>query len=189
MSNKLFLMLKSKKKWTDSEIAHLEKYVATHSDKLTGNLYKNILVGYIRFTKPYGFFTGLSRLLKRSRAQCQAKFYQLEAELYVELLLISCADFCLFANIRQRKYENRDFGNYVHSQEDIDILSKKDESLLLVETPSKSQKSKEEGGGPQSGMEEEMLRRMSDDEIKQRRRKVMQRYLDRTIKLTFKNKG
>lgn len=183
------IMNKGKKKWTVNEIANLEKYVAKNSNELISNLYKNILVGYIRFAKPYGFFTGLSRILKRSRAQCKAKFYEMEDELYIKILQVPFDDLCLFMNIRQQKLDRKNNENHLQSRKDFDILSKKGESGSLIKESNQSQKSEIYRQSLMSDVEEGEFYQMRNEQIKQRRLKIMNQYLNKELDFTFRNKG
>ena len=158
-------MFKTKKRWTVNELEILEKYVATHAQQLIGSLYKNILVGHIRFPKPYGFFTRLSSALQRSRAQCKAKFCQMEAELYIEVLSVSSPDFCLFAGIRQQKLDAESHRDRSQSQGGIDILSRKGENGSLPELSDENRQPRADENDPQSAIQQGTLRRMSHEDI------------------------
>lgn len=176
-----------KKKWTTKDIVILEKYVATNSLQLVSNFYKNILVGYIRFGKPYEFFTKLSQKLGKSKAQCKTKFYKMENELYVEVLTVAPLDFCLFVNIRRQNRKKIHNKINFQNKKGADNFSKKGESGSLIEFLNKKQKaSKLKQSTP---TKEGLFYQMSDEEIKHRRLKMMQLYLEKKLDFPFRNAG
>lgn len=178
-----------KKKWSSKEILILEKYVVSNSEKLTSNLYKNIVVGHLRYAKPYGFFTEMSKLLDRSPSQCKSKFYELERELYIELLLISSVDYCLFLNIRQENIEKNNPNILYKSENEIDILSKKGNSGSVNGKSNESDNFSEKKQNGPSQIENGVFYQMTEEETKKKRLKIMHQFLNQKIKLHFKNKG
>lgn len=182
-------MSKAPKKWTAMNTVHLEKYIATHSAELISTLYKNILVGYVRFSKPYGFFTGLSKLLKKSLSQCKKKFRELESELYLEVLGVAPLDFCLMENIRRQKIDKSRPQIPVNSHEEIDILSRKVKSGSVEAAWDAKEDTPEGGALSMELVENGHFQPMSPEEIKQRRLKLMQLFLENKLSLIIKNKG
>lgn len=175
--------------WTPEEILLLEKYVATNSDQLIADLYKNILVGYIRFGKPNEFFNGLSKMVDRTKAQCKSKFNSMESQLYIKLLRVPCLDFCLLVNIRQQKINKKYPSNEPQSQKEIDVFSKKGESGSVDELLYEKKWVDDDDKKKSSATENGFFYKMSDDEIKQRRLKIMQLYLARKLEFSFRNEG
>lgn len=178
-----------KKKWSCKDISILEKHVISNAEKLISNFYKNIIVGYIRFPKPYGFFTNLSKLVNKSVTQCKSKINEMEKELYLELLSISFIDYCLFLNIRQQKLGKNNKANKFKSKDEPDILSKKNESGSLIKNSEGSQKFSPKKLSRQSLIKKRVFLQMYEEDIKQKRHKIMQRFLKNELKIHFKNKG
>lgn len=89
-------------KWNAKNLLVLENYVLSNSEKLLSNFYMNILVGYIRFPKPYGFFKNLSNKLRIPAQSCSNKYYKLEENFYTQLLSVPKRHYRLFFSIRQQ---------------------------------------------------------------------------------------
>lgn len=94
--------------WSAKNLLGLEHYVLSESQVLISNFYMNILVGYVRFPKPYGFFRKLSNRLGILPQRCASKYYKLEENLFTELLSVPRRHYVLYLNIwRQAKSDKR----------------------------------------------------------------------------------
>jgi hypothetical protein len=92
---------KTKQSPTLKDQAIIKNYVIQNKNKLISNLYMNILVGYNRFPKPYGFFKKLSGFLKKSTTQTKLMFLHMEQELLINILGIPKAHYDLHMQIKQ----------------------------------------------------------------------------------------
>ena len=89
---------------SSSSLSRLERetfqsFVLENKKPLISNLYMNILVGFNRFARPYGFFKRLSERLGKSPAQSKQQFLQIEGELYTKVLGIPRDHFDLYSSI------------------------------------------------------------------------------------------
>jgi hypothetical protein len=81
----------------------VEKYVMQNKDNLISNMYMNILVGYKRFAKPYGFFKKLSEQLRKPAAKSKQMYLQMEQDLFVNVLGVPKEHYDLYVRILKMK--------------------------------------------------------------------------------------
>ena len=89
--------------WNISKNLMFETYIQENSEKLISNIYMNILVGYNRFPKPYGFFKKLSSKIKLTSSQCMTRFYKIEKHIFTKLLCMPEMHYNLFKSIQYNK--------------------------------------------------------------------------------------
>ena len=63
--------MNSKVKFTDRQYAILQKYVLKNKQQIISHLYINIIAGFKRFPRRYGFFKDLGKKLKKNFDQGQ----------------------------------------------------------------------------------------------------------------------
>jgi vacuolar-type H+-ATPase subunit F/Vma7 len=183
--------LKSKKnKWSAKKLLILENYVVLNKKTLVSNLYKNILVGYIRFPKPYGFFKKISKELKISSSKCMSKFYKFEKEFYLNLLGISSKLYCLFFSIRHHNKLDKLKRNLKKPNKHLNKIFSKNQSNLLEESKVEN-KSILNSIDPMNNNDEkcELFYIMNKQSIKSERLLVMHDFIAKKFKIEIKNKG
>ena len=92
-------MSRSRSSLSRLERETFQSFVLENKKRLISNLYMNILVGFNRFARPYGFFKRLSERLGKSPAQSKQQFLQIEQELYTKLLEIPKEHYDLYSSI------------------------------------------------------------------------------------------
>lgn len=85
-------------------------------------------------------------------------------------------------NLKKKNYESQ-----IQSQQKIIILSKNDESDLQAEECDESRNKYASKEAHLSEVKKNTFHKMSSREIKERQLKIMQKYQDRRLKLTFKS--
>lgn len=182
-------MINAKKNWTAKDVAHLEKYVFSKAHKLVPNLYKNILVGYVRFAKPYGFFSDLGKLLAKSASQVKAKFHEMEQELYVEVLSVELKDFAVFVNIRRQMEKMQKQLEPQFSRDPIDILSRKSDGMSVDRLIGSVRHLWENSHSMQYLVEDKVNSQINKQEIQRQRLRIMHLFLQGKLGFEIKNKG
>lgn len=92
--------LKSKK-WSKNEIKMIEEYSELHAKHLKTNMYQNILIGTMRFSRKLGFFKNLSKITKRSITKCKSKFQKMERKIYLGILNVPEKDYNCYLWVRK----------------------------------------------------------------------------------------
>ena len=156
----------SKIKCTQRQRTILKDHVTQNRDALVSNLYMNILVGFNRFPKRYGFFKNLAKKLQKTSTKAKAMYCQAEEHLLVKCVKIPKEHYDLFRSIMKFKT----------SQDSLDQLNVFDSSSRPLNQRLST------GRNPEHS---DKLQR----KIERSRLTIVEDFLKKKIKLTFCSKG
>ena len=170
-------------KSTTLQLTQIEKellidYISQEKQILTSNLYLNIMAGFYRYPKPYGFFTKLGHSIKKTPSQGRQIFAKMERELYLKTLQIPKMDYRLFLNLCG-------YRNSQKSESDQnEIRSKRqNKESPVVSNEMNNLKEKENL--------KDFTKRdlMNEPNIRKERLRIMNSFLAKKIQVKFQNEG
>ena len=98
MSNKSRSM-----RWKTYEEELLRDFLIGHKDNLVINMYKNILIGELRFRRETKLFHEMSKAVGRTSLQCKSKMQKFERHAYTVFLGIKTSHYDVFEWLRKRR--------------------------------------------------------------------------------------
>jgi hypothetical protein len=90
-----------KKKWTETEMQKMKKYILQNENMLIAIFYKNIYEEKHIYRKRDGFFQEIAKILGRKSSECKSKFQKYEKIIYTIYLKIPIQHYDIFVYYRK----------------------------------------------------------------------------------------
>ena len=90
-------------RWKKYEEELLRDFLVNHKKNLVINMYKNILIGELRFRRETKLFHEMSKAVGRTSLQCKSKMQKFERHAYTVFLGIKTSHYDVFEWLRKRR--------------------------------------------------------------------------------------
>ena len=90
-------------RWKPYEEQLLRKFLLSHKDSLLMNMYKNIMLGELRFRRETKLFHEMSKSVGRTSLQCKSKMQKFERHAYVVFLEVKSSHYDVYEWLRKKR--------------------------------------------------------------------------------------
>ena len=120
----------SRTRWVQEEEERLKQFCLMKKQSLLLSLYKNILVGCLRFRKEAKLFLEMSEFVGKTPEQCKSKMQKFEKKVYCKFLQTPEEHFQVFEWLRNKKSKKRETKNLEKIKEEDNQMEIKRQNIV-----------------------------------------------------------